>query len=210
MQSSETPQVRYLAVAEATFTITDLVATATLPASAFTITLYPVAQMNVHRFNFNEADVPTGLCDLTGPARLHGGTATGTSSRDGPVDLDLFDSNGRSPTVFGDVDGDHVDEAGLNVFCVAQGGNGVLGQGFVLYRVSGSKVVSFGVINARYQPPQTFLSGVDSITIGRGKVTAMESWYQATDAHCCPTGHATTTWTYNADNLVAGTPRITH
>ncbi|WP_410633788.1 hypothetical protein [Amycolatopsis sp. cmx-4-83] len=162
-----------------------------------------VPPTDLHRTKLTSVRVPASLCDTNGDFTLRNGSASGISSRYGPLDAGT-----NNTIVYGDLDGDGHDEAAIDDYCNFSGGNGIPGQGFVVITGKSGKPAPVGIVTAQKQTPQTYTSGVETIAISHGRIEATEDWYRPDDAHCCPSGRAQTTWTYNAGKLTPGKPRI--
>ncbi len=164
----------------------------------------PRPASDLHKANLRDITVPAALCHTTKDFRLHNATATSLDSASG-----LLDAGTTGNVIFGDLDGDHRDEAAVDVFCNYQGGNGIPGQGYVILTGTSGTPTPLGIVTAQYQPPRTYLTAVETITIAPNKIVAREDYYRDGDSHCCPSGHATTTWTYTNGKLAPGRPQLT-
>lgn len=170
----------------------------------FTINLDArVPAADLHHTKLTSIRVPATLCGTNGDFTLRNGSASGIPSRYGPLDAGT-----TGKVVYGDLDSDGHDEAAIDVYCNYSGGNGVPGQGFVVITGQSGTPTPVGVVTAQQQTPQTYGSGVERLTIFPGRTESTEDWYRPDDAHCCPSGRAHTTWTYNAGKLTPGKPRI--
>src|SRR5262249_53614318 len=113
---------------------------------------------------------------------------------------------------FGDLNGDDQVEAAVDVWCTNGGGtvDGELSDNFVVFqdRPNGGRKV-LGIVTTT-QPASGFAwAWFSGATIAHGKVVVNEDWHGPYDGSCCPSGRATTVWTWNGTNLVAGQPKIT-
>lgn len=111
--------------------------------------------------------------------------------------------------VYGDLDGDGRDEAALVVDCDSGSAtaDGVYAYAQVIFRIAGTKATAFGVVTPRVQP-KAELPTLLTVTIRRGSIVAHEAFYGPHDGTCCPSGRATTIWTYTSHALKPGTPSI--
>jgi hypothetical protein len=49
---------------------------------------------------------------------------------------------------------------------------------------------------------------IDSVMVQTGKIVVNERWYKSQNPDCCPSGKATTTWTYRDGRLTPGKPVV--
>ena len=109
--------------------------------------------------------------------------------------------------VYGDLDGDGNDEAALDFLCRPDGGRLVIDQGYVIVSGTSGTPAVVGVVSSRYRPDEQ-PGVVDSVTLGANEITATEQWFQAQDPVCCPSGRATTVWTYDGGQLTPEEPQV--
>jgi hypothetical protein len=161
--------------------------------------------LDLHRLDWSNAAIPGGACGLPGTTQFRDGAATKPQSPNGPMNVELLGA-----VSYGDLDGDGHDDAGVSISCSSTGGNAVLGQGFVILTGRGRGLTEVGYVSAKQQQPGVFPSGVVSVDIRPGRITAQEIWYRLSDPHCCGSGQATTIWTYAGGALRPGRPHVTH
>jgi hypothetical protein len=169
--------------------------TASLPTRNTSVDLHDVDWANV--------TLPGSVCGAKRPIRLRNGRAVVTSTRWADVPRVTVDS-GWNPVVYGDVDGDGADEAALVVNCNNGGGtaSGVLAYAEVIFTAGDHSPRVLGVVMP--QSPSTYGAPLLQVEIHRGKIIAREAWYGCCDGTCCPSGRATTTWTYSDGVLRLG------
>ncbi|MET4660521.1 hypothetical protein ABID80_004247 [Streptomyces sp. PvP037] len=110
---------------------------------------------------------------------------------------------------YGDTDGDNRDEAVVYVGCrdtVTM--NAQIAAGYVVYAQVGKDLAILGSITPRRKagPYPTMLVRPE---FAPGRIIVHEKWYRPNDAHCCPSGDATTVWSREGNRLTPGTTRVT-
>jgi hypothetical protein len=95
------------------------------------------------------------------------------------------------------------DAAGLVVNCSNGGGtaDGVLAYAWVVFKGREGKLDVAGIITPQGPQPPHQLPTVVKIAFKHGGIMAREYWYGDRDGTCCPSGRATTMWTYVAGRL---------
>lgn len=165
------------------------------------------APADLHQLDWASVHVPGDFCSIPQVIAFQGGEATAASREFGRVHLGSV-----SDVVYGDIDGDGRPEAALKVECDNGGGtaDGQLGFGAVILTSRHDRLIALGSITPQEQAPDAIhVTLLTDVQILHGSVVVHESWYRATDATCCPTGTAVTTWTLDGDRLSPGTPEIT-
>ncbi|WP_324785172.1 hypothetical protein [Streptomyces sp. H51] len=163
------------------------------------------APADLHDVDWTKTPAPGEFCGVPELVRFDArGEARATSTVWGPVHV----MRGRN-VYYGDTDGDNRDEAALYVGCddgVTQ--NAQIAAGYVVYARVGKDLVVIGSITPRQKagPYPTLLARPE---FAPGRIIAHEKWYRPNDAHCCPSGDATTVWTREGSRLTPGEPHIT-
>jgi hypothetical protein len=95
------------------------------------------------------------------------------------------------------------DAAGLAVSCSNGGGtaDGVLAYAWVVFTGRERNLDVAGIVTPQGPQPPHELPTLVKIVFTHGGITAREYWYGHRDGTCCPSGRATTTWTYVAGRL---------
>jgi hypothetical protein len=163
--------------------------------------------------DWQNIEIPASVCGVEGDVQLHNGRATLASSRypEYPkVGISVSVSAYDDGVVYGDLDGDGMDEAGVSAWCDNRGGTagGQLGQEWIIF--TGYKPVrAIGSVTPQHgsEPNHIPYIGRDPI-IGQGRIVALESFYGDHDGTCCPTGEAITTWTYEGGRLAVLETRV--
>ena len=180
------------------------------------------AQLDLHSVNWSSVTLPA-VCGGSLPIKLH--RPSWTASRNyGTADVTPIPKRwshdsfyGRKsvevdtgPPVYGSL-ANGAEDAGLRFDCNNGGGtaDGALLYGWVIFSGSGGKLSVVGVVTPRVQPAGV-LPTLLEIEIEPGRVVAHEFYYGPDDPTCCPSGRATTPWTYSAGRLAAGAATITH
>ncbi|MFA3877723.1 hypothetical protein ABS735_29285 [Streptomyces sp. MMCC 100] len=110
---------------------------------------------------------------------------------------------------YGDTDGDRRDEAAVYVACrdtVTM--NAQITSGYVVYARVGDDLAVLGSITPR-RKDGAYPTQLTSVEFAPGRIIVHEKWFRPNDAHCCPSGDATTVWLREADRLTPGTTRVT-
>jgi hypothetical protein len=161
--------------------------------------------LNLHNVNWPDASIPGKFCDVPGTVRLNGGTATVSSSRWGNAELNEY-----PPVIYGNLGSSAGEIAAVNVWCtVGATADAQRADSYIIFTGAGGKLAAIGAIVPQEQPAGVHVSLIHTITISPGTVTEHESWYRQNDPTCCPSGKATTVWTYANGELAPGTPDIT-
>ncbi|MFD4689140.1 hypothetical protein [Streptomyces sp. NPDC058463] len=112
--------------------------------------------------------------------------------------------------VYGNFDGDTRDEAIVYVGCDDDGvtQNTQIAAGYVVFGHAGRNLVVLGSITPQQKSRASYPTALVRPEFAEGRITVYEKWYRTSDAHCCPTGDATTVWTREGNRLTPGAPRI--
>lgn len=164
----------------------------------------PIPSNGLRAIDWRSATLPGSACGATGPIRLRAGQAFVRSSAWpwwSVVEVDL------RPAAYGDLDGDGRDEAAVGVVCSNGGGtaSGQLGFATVVFRARDRELRVVGVVRPRQplDPEAGHVPLLGRVEIRRRRVVAEELWYGPRDGTCCPSGRATTIWTYARGSLPA-------
>ncbi|MGE6736313.1 hypothetical protein, partial [Streptomyces sp. NPDC059900] len=160
----------------------------------------------LHTVDWPSSTIPGSLCRSPKSIRLQGGTATNVPSdfdgpqEDMPQDVGAF----VEKIAYGDITGDGHDEAALPVLCANHNSTaaGQRAMGVMIFDGSTGRLALIGTLTSRRPrlgEPPNFLEVKD---MGPGKVTVGDTYYQQGDANCCPSGHATESWTYRNGKLI--------
>ncbi len=162
------------------------------------------------RVSWREVSLPGSVCGAARPIQLHGGRAGIRTRRFGGGLRRITVYSGWNPVVYGDLDGDGPDEAALVVDCDSGAGtaDSVLAYAQVIFSIDGTKATARGVVIPRVQPKDE-LPTLLTVKFRRGSIVAHEAFYGPHDGTCCPSGRATTIWTYMSHSLKPGRSSIT-
>jgi hypothetical protein len=182
------------------------VPTQTLPASATHQAAAPSSPpLNLHSVNWPDVPIPGQFCGVPGTVPLKGGTAAASSSRWGQVQLNEY-----PPVIYGNLGGSTGEIAAISVWCtVGFTADAQRADAYIVFTGTGRKLTAIGTIVPQEQPAGVHVSLISKIAISPGTITEHESWYQQNDPTCCPSGRATTAWTYANGQLTPGTPDVT-
>lgn len=183
--------------------------TSPTPTSAAAPQVIGPAPKDLHDVDWTNTPVPGEFCGVPDLVRFDAnGRAKATSGTWGPVLV----SRGLK-IVYGDSDADHRDEAAVFVGCGDdKGGNEQLAAGYVVFTHVGDRLAVIGSITPRKNPPSThppYSTALTQLTFARGRIIVYEKWWRTSDPHCCPSGNATTIWTWKGDRLIPGDPHMT-
>lgn len=186
-------------------------AQATLPQSPAASATEPATTpsgppLDLRSVGWSSASIPGQFCYVPATVKLKGGHGTGSSSRWGHVQF-----YAGSRIAYGNL-GKNVGEiAAMQVMCMndVPTAAGQLVDSYIIFTGAGGKLTAIGVLTPQEQPSGVHISLVNGITISPGAITVKEDWYRPNDATCCPTGRATTVWTYANGKFTPGAPDIT-
>jgi hypothetical protein len=163
---------------------------------------------DVRKVDWGAATLPATFCDVGDPVTFVAARATGNSSTWGPVQLSVDVES----TTYGDIDQDGLLDAAVELGCDNGGGtaSGQLGEGVVVVRSDGQGLSVVGTITPQQQPADApHITLLDDPQFRPGQLTVHEFWYRPTDATCCPSGEAETTWILHDHRLDPQPPAIT-
>jgi hypothetical protein len=177
--------------------------------------------IDVHSVDWRNVAVPGAACLSSTAITLVNGQALIPDSQHGHPSqpggtgpsYDKLSEVG-SPT-FGDFEGPaapaNPDDAAVSLDCDNNGGTagGALLYSVGLYSVRSGTAKSVGLITPHQQPTGVLPTIIENVTMVPGTITVTEDWYGANDPTCCPTGRATSTWSYAASQLTYGSTRVT-
>jgi hypothetical protein len=175
---------------------------------------------SIRSTDWANATVPAAPCAGAGSVTLHDGFGVVSSERwtdawqgrkpptvPGQVEIEVYADDG---IVYGDVDGDGVDEAAVHVWCTNGGGTsgGQLAQNVVVFQGDAEFREVLGVLPMVHQTSLGATYGrVEQI--GGGTVTITEYIHGPDDPQSFPTGTAETVWAYDGNGFVQSSSRIT-
>jgi hypothetical protein len=175
---------------------------------------------DIHKVDWANVSLPGAVCGFRRPIHLHRHNAfvkaiprrfphLRANQRESGLPRGVAVYSGWTPVAYGDLDGRNGDEAGLAASCNNGGGtaDGGLAYAWVIFKARKGTVSPLGIITARVQRPHELPTTL-LIMVKRGRVKVREAWYGYWDGTCCPSGRATTTWTYSHGRLHAGAPVI--
>jgi hypothetical protein len=184
-------------------TTTQLPSTATLVGSVTT-----TPPTDFRSTIWNSVVLPGSVCEAPGEIRLHSGQASVPSSR-------LVSGTGHvyaslATVAYGTLSRNMPEVAAVNVWCTNGAGtaDGELADSWVVFAaVPSPKVI--GLITPQ-QPSDVlathvpyFFASPGGIEFSPGRIVVRELWYgPGGDATCCPSGRATSTWSYLNGKIV--------
>jgi hypothetical protein len=168
------------------------------------------APQDIHSVDWPNTALPGTFCGIDGLIPFRAGEAMARSTTYGEVHL-FQGMIGAGPVTYGDLNGDGKDEAVVGVECDNNGGTaaGQLVFGAVVVANRGD-LRAIGMITPQEQLPNAqHVTLLDDVRVEPGKVVVGEAWYRPSDADCCPSGKAVTTWTLSSGTLRAQPPVVT-
>ncbi|MCP2241692.1 hypothetical protein [Lentzea aerocolonigenes] len=176
------------------------VSTTTTTSSVVRPTLGPAS--DIKAVDWRNSKLPAGFCDVQELVQFRDAEGTGSSGRWGQVHL--FAAYDPKRVVYGDIDGDGNDEAAVDVGCDNGGGtaSGQLAFGYAVVTVrNGSLEVVGEVSSTTMRDDSPHVPLLSEPRFDKGSITVKESWYRPSDATCCPSGEARTTWRLSDSTL---------
>ena len=191
-----------------TVLITALVMAAVTATTAATASARPASSpprhaLNLHHVKWGNVAIPGQLCRVKGLIRLNQGQARVRHSGFGPLEVST------SGPAYGNLGGGQ-QVAALQVWCSNQGGTaaGQLAEGLIVFSGTGGKLHSLGTLTPQYRPRSAaHIPFIAVKSIGAERIVANEFWYVSSDADCCPSGRASTTWHWNGRSFKPGRTR---
>jgi hypothetical protein len=167
------------------------------------------AVIDLHHVNWKAAMLPGRVCGVSHRIQLHDGKAF-VRSRRWPNLRRIEVAAGWNPVIYGDLDGDGLDEAALGVSCSNGGGtaDSALAYAQVVYRAGTSSALAIAVLRPHWQPKHA-LPTLLTVVLRRGRVIGREAFYGRRDGTCCPSGRATTVWMYRHGTLRLASSLVT-
>lgn len=164
--------------------------------------------LNLRTVNWSNASIPGQFCYVQATVSLEEGKATALSSRWGNVEFIEYTEG--SPVIYGNLGGNAGEVAAVKVMCTNGGGmaDSILVYSYIIFTGARGKLTALGAITPQKQPSGVNASLLSGLVISQGTITVHEAWYHQNDPTCCPTGRATTVWTYANGKLTPGTPDI--
>jgi hypothetical protein len=221
----DTQPGRVVTFASDTASTTTTAPPSTSTTASPTTTVQPTA-LDLHAVDWSNVAVPGEACLTSGQIQLHdtggangrdSGTALipdeerGTPEPPGDGSGPKYDRIDSLVVSYGDIDGDGRDEALLALMCGNNGGtaDGVFLYSLELYSGATGTLQPVSLITPQQQPADVLPTLLSDPGISVGRIVVQETWYGPTDYTCCPSGTATTTWTYSAGQLHAQATNIT-
>lgn len=163
-----------------------------------------VAAGDLQQMDWDAVSLPPGFCGIPTVTQLDGGMARASSETWGPVTVAWFDVS------YGDLVGDDADEAVVSAYCDNGGGTGssTLEYALVTYAVRGGRLIGLGTLTAQVQEANQLPTTLSVQEWGEQSLVVNEHYYRASDATCCPSGVAETTWTWDGDIPSPGAPHV--
>lgn len=159
--------------------------------------------------------MPPAVCpDLSQPVKLSpittdSGRTIGSATIPAPAGLDTGTPDiviDETAVFYGTLQHD-LDVAAVYVWCTNTGGtaDGEIQSSLVIYKAIADEPVVVSTLTPQ-QPSSpdghhvAYFDG-SAVTISGSTITAQELWYGSQDATCCPSGRATTVWTFNGSSF---------
>ncbi|MCW2673839.1 MAG: hypothetical protein JWP14_2428 [Frankiales bacterium] len=117
--------------------------------------------------------------------------------------------------VYGDLEGAGVSDAAVPLACDNNGGtaDGQLLFSIAIFSGKGGDRHLIGLVTPRVQPKANHVTIIgtfdDAVVITPHRLFVQEVFYGTHDPTCCPSGRATTTWTFQLGRLKPAASRVT-
>jgi hypothetical protein len=155
--------------------------------------------VDLQTFDWSTVTMPGDVCGAAGPIHLHGHEAFNVRSSRWPA-IPLVWVSGGGGLVYGDVTGDGHADAAFQASCNVpkSAAAGQLAFAVVVYKASSHGPTAIGVLRPQHpSSPDSHVPLDRPVALRRGRVVVSEAFYGPRDGTCCPTGRATTTWTFS-------------
>ena len=162
--------------------------------------------LDLGKVDWKNATIPGAFCQVQGTVTLHHGTAVVDSSGFGPLDIVA------GTVAYGTLSGTGEHVAALQVWCDNKGGtaDGQLAEGFLVFSGNNGQLRQIGALTAQYkQAGGGHIPFLTSVGFDASTVTTKQVWYAPSDATCCPSGRATTTWTWTGSTFKPARTTVT-
>lgn len=149
---------------------------------------------DVKAVDWPNTKLPAKFCDVEGLVEFRNAKGSATSGKWGLVQFSSVYDQDR--VVYGDIDGDGENEAAVNVYCNNGSGmaSGQLAFAWVVVAVRNGSLEVVGELSATVARDDARPVLLSEPRFDKGSITVTESWYRPSDATCCPSGEARTTW----------------
>ena len=136
---------------------------------------------------------------------------------DRPGGVPYFNLTGSlNGIVYGDLEGGGVSDAAVPLMCDNNGGSadGQLLFSIAIFSGKGGDRHLIGLITPRVQPKADHVTIIgtfdNAVMVAPHRLLIREVFYGTHDPTCCPSGRATTTWTYQFGRLTPAASQVTH
>jgi len=174
---------------------------------AFTPQRVSAQTPGAHSVNWGDIAVPGQLCKVNDQIQLHDGVARLSHSGLGPLFVQLI------AVTHGDL-ARGFPVAALQLLCSNQGGTaaGELAEGIFVFASAGQPRF-LGLLTPQYRPKQPAPSYIPTLTVThidtQRHIATTEYFFTPADANCCPSGRASTIWTWTGRGFIPGRTNIT-
>ena len=162
------------------------------------------APEDMRRHTWDRALIPGEFCGIPGTIRI--GVKKAHASRVwGPVHVGFLSAES------GQLLDTASREVAVSVYCDNGGGtaSSTLQYGVVILAAEGDRLISLGTVTPQRSSPTVLPSFVADLRWHLGRLEVTESWYRPSDATCCPSGSAVTSWQLRGGDLIPGATRVT-
>jgi hypothetical protein len=151
--------------------------------------------------------IPGDFCGILGAVHVVHHDSWAISIQSGRVEIGVSTRD----VVYGDLLGNGSKAAALHVSCTTGGGTAAsqLGEEYAVFDQSIEPPKFIGaVVPQQPSDPDVHPTIFGDLSIQPGRVVVHERWYHSDDPDCCPSGKATTTWTFHGGRLLPGKPVV--
>ena len=190
--------------------MSSLAAVAALTAtSVFTLTYQEASArtLDPQSVNWGDVTIPGQLCEVKGQIQLHDGRATVRHSGFGMA-LDVMELTVTRGNL-----GPGLQVAAFQIWCDNTAGmaDGELAEGIMVFDSPVGHPHLLGTLTPQHKTsaavhiPIIVVTHIDST----GHIAVTESFYNLANPTCCPSGRATTIWTWTGRTFIPGRTKIT-
>lgn len=164
---------------------------AALPSSA------AAESFDTHAVPVEDLLVESGVCEASESFRLSTSSATPITTPFGALA-----AQAEEPLVYGDLDGDGIDEVAVKLVCSFAESGRAAEQGFLLFAHRNTSMRQLAFLTTQRWQDRTRRGVVTEIAFEYEKVVVTEMHFRVRDAECCPSTTTTVDWYYRDGRLV--------
>ena len=190
---------------------TTLTATSSAPTSAALATSSPTSSATsdsgLRSVDWADITVPGAVCRADRPITLRARKATLTTPAGVAAGTPQVEAV-EGPVVYGDLSGNGLTAAAVEVTCNNTSGmaDGQLMDTIVVYTGTAASPRAIGTLTPQHpSAPGQHVAYFLRAAIAPHEVVTPQVWYGSNDSTCCPTGRASTAWTWRQNTFTPTT-----